>query len=110
MWAGFLGHMASNPDTASFKSLKALAHDLDLSSSLPDEALRLLDYVRSNYIDPCRNDGMDNGADDCLAQDWENFIEESRLTAGKAWSFQVCTQVSKTEHKSAPGVITMSIC
>lgn len=110
MWAEFLRHMASNPNTASFKSLKARAHDLDLSSSLPDEALRLLDYVKTNYIEPCRSEGTDNGADACLSQDWESFREERRLTVGKAWSFQVCTQVSQLEHETAIEDVRKAAC
>lgn len=99
-WRSFLDAMKTNPSDRLFDGLKDQARTLSLEQ-LPDEALRLLHWTRKNYIDPCiskkaaakihHDHGSVTLADDCLARNWTAFIENPRLTAAKAWEYQVCT-------------------
>lgn len=86
--------MANGPPPAELASLRAEATTLGLAW-LPDEALRLIHFIRNDHVDACR---YDNGlqttfsADECFARDWEQFALNPKLTSGKAWTYQVCTE------------------
>lgn len=80
--------MASNPPKETLSRLRARAESLQLD--LPDESLRLLNYMNTTYIQPCRQSG--SSADDCIgSHNYTKFIENPKLTKGKAWMYQVCT-------------------
>lgn len=88
-WAPFMRAMKSNPKEEALASLRADSENLHLS--LPDESLRLLHYVNTTWIQPCRAGGR-RSADDCFgSSNYTKFINNPKLTAGKAWMYQVCT-------------------
>ncbi|CAO1618256.1 unnamed protein product [Parajaminaea phylloscopi] len=73
--------------------LRERAHELGFrQGEIADEALRLISYLRRTLIDPCVAQGG-HTPDKCFGSgNYTGFINNPKLTSGKAWTFQVCTQ------------------
>lgn len=79
--------MASGPPKETLTSLQEQSRSLDLN--LSDEALSLLHYINTTWVQPCRERKT---ADECFgSHNYTKFIENPKLTSGKAWMYQVCT-------------------
>lgn len=91
-FAQFLSLMGSTPES-SLAPLRKLAKQLSLSADdVPEEALRLIAYLRKTVIDPCVSQGG-NTPDECFGTgNYTDFISNPKLSSSKSWSFQVCTQ------------------
>lgn len=61
---------------------------------VPREVHAYAHYIRTNYVEPCtqNQDGVHAAtADECFATDFDAFASESKLSAGRAWTFQYCS-------------------
>ncbi|PWN26716.1 hypothetical protein BDZ90DRAFT_280210 [Jaminaea rosea] len=98
-FATFIQRMV-HTDEKALAPLRSKAKELGLTEeALPDEALRLISYLRRTVIDPCIS--KNHTADECFGSaDYTSFIENKKLTSSKAWMFQVCTQWGY--HQVAP--------
>lgn len=71
-------------------SARAEAAGLDVSREVHAYA----HYMRTNYVEPCTKgeDGFaGNTPDECFATDFDAFADETKLSAGRAWTFQYCS-------------------
>lgn len=77
-------------------------YELDsLSARLESQGLNVsrevhayANYMRTNYVQPCTQgeDGQPGAsADECFGTDYDAFASETKLSAGRAWTFQYCS-------------------
>lgn len=74
----------------------SISQQWELSNKLvlPREVHACAKFMRDNYITPCTR-GEDGEAgespDACFSADYDAFAKSTKLTAGRAWTFQYCS-------------------